>query len=97
MKKSRNIAAPQTTSSGPKCLSGGSVIPSDPPRALHQQLPVVAQVGREEDDDRELAELRGLEGEGADPDAEVGAVDLLADARARAAAAAARARPPAIV
>ena len=51
------------------------------PRALHQQLPVVAQVGGEEDDDRELAELRGLERERPDPDAQVGAVDLLADAR----------------
>ena len=80
MKKSRNIAAPQTTSSGPKCLSGGIVTPEHAPRALHQQLPRVAQVGGEEDDDRELAELRRLELEGADADAEVGAVDLLADA-----------------
>ena len=32
-----------------------------PPRALHQQLPRVAQVGGEEDDDRELAELGRLE------------------------------------
>ena len=29
MKKSRNIAAPQTTSSGPKCLSGGMVTPAN--------------------------------------------------------------------
>ena len=27
MKTSRTIAAPQTTSSGPKCLSGGIVTP----------------------------------------------------------------------
>ena len=39
MKKSMNIAAPQTTSSGPKCLSGGTVTPAKR-RALDQHLRV---------------------------------------------------------
>ena len=47
--------------------------------ALDEHLARVAQVGRQEDDDRDLPELRRLEGDGPELDAEVGAVDLLAD------------------
>ena len=79
MKTSISIAAPQTTSSGPRCLSGGTVMPEEAPRALHEHLPRVAQVRGEEDDDRDLAELGRLEGDRPELDAEVGAVDLLAD------------------
>ena len=79
MKTSMNIAAPQTTSSGPRCLSGGIVTPEDPARALHEHAAVVLQVGGEEDDDRDLAQLGRLEGDRPDAHAEVGAVDLLAD------------------
>ena len=61
MKTSISIAAPQTTSSGPKCFSGGIVTPEHAPRALHEQLARVAQVAREEDDDRDLRELGRLE------------------------------------
>ena len=89
MKISISIAAPQTTSSGPRCLSGGSVTPSDPAGADDQHLAVLAQVAGEEDDDAELRELGRLEGDRADVDAEVGAVDLRTDHRQRAAAAAA--------
>ena len=53
----------------------------DPPRADDQHLAVLAQVAGEEDDDRDLRELGRLEGERADLDPEVGAVDLLADPR----------------
>ena len=66
MKTSISIAAPQTTSSGPKCLSGGIVMPEEAARALHQHLARVAQVGGEEDDDRDLAELGRLERDRAD-------------------------------
>ena len=45
-----------------------------------QHLAVLAQVAGEEDDDADLRELGRLEGERADLDPEVGAVDLLADA-----------------
>ena len=58
-----------------------------------QHLARVAQVRGEEDDDRDLRELRRLEGDRPDADAEVGAVDLLPDARQRAGAAAAAGRP----
>ena len=81
MNTSMTIAPPQITSSGPRCLSGGSVIAGEAPRALHEHLARVAQVRGEEDDDRDLAELGRLEGDRADADAQVGAVDLLADAR----------------
>ena len=50
-----------------------------PPRG-HEDLAVVAQVAGEEDHDRDLRELRRLEGDAADVDVEVRAVDLLADA-----------------
>jgi hypothetical protein len=46
----------------------------------HKQLPVVAQVGGEEDDDCDLPELGWLERDRSDMDAQVGAVDLLTDA-----------------
>ena len=49
--------------------------------ARDEQLPRVAQVARQEDDDPDLRELRGLEGQRAEVDPEVGAVDLRADAR----------------
>ncbi len=45
-----------------------------------EDLAVVVEVAREEDHDRHLRELGGLEGDAADVDVEVGAVDLLADA-----------------
>ena len=44
-----------------------------------EHLAMLPQVAGEEDDHRELAELRRLEGDRADVDAEVGAVDLRAD------------------
>ena len=55
--------------------------PEHPARADDQHLAVLAQVAGEEDDDADLRELGRLEGERADLDAEVGAVDLLADPR----------------
>ncbi len=51
----------------------------DPPPARDQQLARVAQVAGQEDDDRDLGELGGLEGQRAELHAEVGAVDALAD------------------
>ena len=81
MKTSITIAAPQTTSSGPKCLSGGIVRPAIRRAADGQQLAVLVQVAREEDDDADLRDLRRLEGERAEVDLEVGAVHLRADAR----------------
>ena len=51
------------------------------PAVRHEHLTRVAQVRGEEDDDRDLAELGRLEGDRAELDAEVGAVDLLADER----------------
>ena len=80
MKTSITIAPPHTTSSGPKCFSGGMVTPQEAARALHEHLARVAQVRGEEDDDGDLPELRRLEGDRPELDAEVGAVDLLADA-----------------
>jgi hypothetical protein len=47
--------------------------------ALGQHLALLAQVAREEDDQRELCELTGLELERADVDPEAGAVDRLAE------------------
>ena len=61
MKTSMNIEAPQTTSIGPKCFSGGSVTPSTRARPDDQHLAVLAQVAGEEDDDRDLRELGRLE------------------------------------
>ena len=51
----------------------------DAPGADDQQLARVAQVAGQEDDDRDLGELGGLEGQRPEADAEVGAVDLRAD------------------
>ena len=76
MKTSISIAAPQTTSSGPKCFSGGIVSPSDPARGDREHLPLLGQVAGEEDDDADLRQLGRLEGDRADVDAQIGAVDL---------------------
>ena len=53
----------------------------DPPRPDDQHLAVLAQVGGEEDDDRDLRELGRLEGDRADLHPQVGAIDLFADPR----------------
>ena len=65
----------------PEVLERRQRDPEDLVRALDEHLARVAQVGREEDDDRDLRQLGGLEGDRADADAEVRAVDLLADPR----------------
>ena len=44
-----------------------------------ERLSVAREVEREEEDDENLCELAGLEGEGADDDPELGSVDLRAD------------------
>ena len=75
------IAAPQTISIGPNCFIGGIVTPEHAAAGRDEHLAVVAQVAGEEDHDRDLGELGGLEGDAADVDVEVGAVDLLADPR----------------
>ena len=80
MKTSITIAAPQTTSSGPKCLIGGMVRPMTL-RAAVEKLAGLVQVAREEDDHADLSQLRGLERERAQVDCEEGAVDLRTDAR----------------
>jgi hypothetical protein len=51
------------------------------PAAEDQQLARIAQVAGQEDDDRDLGELRRLEGQRAELHAEVRAVDVLPDAR----------------
>ena len=65
----------------PEVLERRDRHPRHAPRSLDQHLPRVAQVGGEEDDDRDLAELGGLEGDRPEVDAQVGAVDLRADPR----------------
>ena len=65
----------------PEVLQRRQRHPEHAPRADDQHLAVLAQVAGEEDDDRDLRELGRLEGERADLDPEVGAVDLLADPR----------------
>ena len=65
----------------PEVLERRQGDPEHTPGADDQHLAVLAQVAGEEDDDADLRELGRLEGERADLDAEVGAVDLLADAR----------------
>jgi hypothetical protein len=67
------MAAPQITSTGPKCLSGGIV-------THDQQLPGVPQVAGQEDDQADLGKLGRLEHEQAwDAHAEVGPVDGIAN------------------
>ena len=75
------MAAPHTISIGPNCFIGGQRDPEHAPARGHEDLAVVVQVAREEDHDRDLRELRGLEGDAADVDVQVGAVDFAADAR----------------
>ena len=70
MKTSITIAAPQTTSSGPRCLSGGKVMPGKRRAPTTRHLALLAQVAGEEDDDRDLRQLSGLEVDRADVDAE---------------------------
>ena len=65
----------------PEVLQRRQRHPEHAPRPDDQHLAVLAQVAGEEDDDRDLRELGRLEGERADLDPEVGAVDLLADPR----------------
>ena len=65
---------PQITSIGPKCFSGGIVTPSTRRAGGDQQLARVAQVAGQEDDDRDLRELRRLHAQRADLDRQVGAV-----------------------
>ena len=55
--------------------------PEHAPAGGDEHLAVVAQVAGEEDHDRDLRELGRLEGDAADVDVQVGAVDLLADPR----------------
>jgi hypothetical protein len=74
MTKSISIARPQIARSGPKCLSGGSVIPAMRREPEHEDLARVAQVGGQEDHDGDLRQLRGLHGQRADPDGQVRAV-----------------------
>ncbi len=81
MKTRSTIARPQTTSSGPRSFSARERDRAEAAPGAHEQLARVAQVGREEDDDRDLRQLRRLEGDRPDAHAEVRAVDLLADAR----------------
>ena len=52
-----------------------------PAQAARHELPRVVEVAREEDDDGELGELRGLEGDRPDAHGEVGAVHRLAEHR----------------
>ena len=63
MKTSSTIAAPQTTSSGPRCLSGGSTIPANFRAPIDEHLPALVQVAGEEDDDADLGQLGRLEGD----------------------------------
>ena len=65
----------------PEVLQRRQRYPEDAAGADDQNLAVLAQVAGEKDDDRDLGELGRLEGERADLDSEVGAVDLLADPR----------------
>ncbi len=81
MKTSSTIAAPQTTSSGPNCFSGGSVTPPHPAGSYREQLALLGQVAGEKDDDRDLRQFGRLEVDRAERDAEVCAVDLRADPR----------------
>ncbi len=66
----------------PEVLERRQGDPQDPPRAHDHHLAGVAQVAGEEDDEADLGELRRLEEDPArQADAQVGAVDLIADAR----------------
>ena len=60
----------------PEVLERRKRDPGEPLGADDEDLPVLAQVAGQEDDDRELAELGRLERERTDLHAEVGAVDL---------------------
>ena len=55
--------------------------PGEAPRADDEDLARVAQVGREEDDDRDLRELGRLEGDRAHVEGQVRAVDRVAEPR----------------
>ena len=60
---------------------GREVEPADAPGAAAQQLTVVAEVGREEDDEQHLGRLAGLEVERAEVDPQARAVRLVTQAR----------------
>jgi hypothetical protein len=55
--------------------------PGEPARPDHQHLARVAQVGRQEDDDRDLRELGGLKRDRAEVEGQIGAVDRAPQAR----------------
>ena len=95
MKNNITIAAPQTTSSGPRCLSGGRVRPEEAASADDQDLALLPQVAGQEDDHGELAELGRLEADRAEVDVDVGAgrVDHAAVDQARIRGEASRAIP----
>ena len=65
----------------PEVLELGHVERPDAGPRLLQQLAALGEIRSQEHDHRDLAELRGLELERADPDPHPRAVDLLADAR----------------
>src|SRR5581483_5301288 len=54
---------------------------ADPPRRGREQLPLLHQVGGEEDHQQDLGRLAGLEVERPEVDPQPGAVDVLADSR----------------
>ena len=75
----RDPAHASTT--GARCLAGGSRKGPDPGRRHLEQLALLVQVGREEDHDEDLAELGRLEAERSDLDPQARAVDGLPDPR----------------
>ena len=63
------------SASGVRCLNCGSPNPEHALLAAREQLALLAQVGRHEEDEPELRELARLEGEAADADPDARAVD----------------------
>ena len=82
MKINMNIEAPQTTSRGPKCFSGGSVTPRTRSGSHHQEFAMLAKVaGQENDDLADLRQLDRLEADRADSHTQVRTVHLLPQQR----------------
>ena len=87
----RGSTAPRPPAPGPRSRPRGSSRPGHPAAGQRQHVALVDQVGGEEDDQADLRELAGLDGEAGQPDPDLGAVDLRQ--RRRAAAPAAPAAP----
>ena len=75
-KTSTRIDSIQATQDRAQVAAAGQLDAGDAAAGQRQHVALVDQVGGEEDDQADLGELTGLDGEAGHPDPDLGAVDL---------------------